>query len=102
MPRVKRDIIGFLQYFTWEKYEFQRLTFCLTSDIMSDRKGAGKISPRTGRPKADNPKTERVTVRLDDDTLKKLDENASHFQEDRSQAIRRGIVVVNKGIKNKA
>jgi len=66
---------------------------------MSDIKGVKIISPRTGRPKADKPKAERVTVRLDDETLKKLDENAEHYNEDRSGAIRRGIEEVNRAIK---
>ncbi len=49
------------------------------------------MSPRTGRPKSDNPKSTQLAVRLDDETLKKLDEVAKSNSETRVQTIRRGI-----------
>lgn len=49
------------------------------------------MSPRTGRPKSDNPKATQLAVRLDNDTLRKLDEVAKAFSETRVQSIRRGI-----------
>ena len=52
-----------------------------------------------GRPKKDNPKANQLTVRLDDETLKKLDESAEHFSESRVQTIRRGIEKVYSDIK---
>ncbi len=52
-----------------------------------------------GRPKVDNPKAEQLTVRLDSDTVKMLEENAEHFQETKVESIRRGIREVNKAIK---
>lgn len=52
-----------------------------------------------GRPKSDNPKDTKITVRLDAETLKKLDENAAHYNETRVESLRRGIEEVNKGIK---
>ena len=52
-----------------------------------------------GRPKSDNPKGTQISVRLTDDELKKLDENASAYNETRVQSLRRGIEEVNKGIK---
>lgn len=52
-----------------------------------------------GRPKSDNPKAAQITVRLDAETLKKLDENAAHYNETRVESLRRGIEEVNKGIK---
>ena len=57
------------------------------------------MAPKMGRPKADNPKSTQLAVRLDDETLKKLDENAAHYNETRAQSLRRGIEEVNKGIK---
>ena len=57
------------------------------------------ISPRTGRPKTDNPKDERITIRLDAETARKLNENTKFYAETKAESIRRGIEVVNKGIK---
>lgn len=54
---------------------------------------------RMGRPKSDNPKDARVSLRLDAETLRKLDENAAYYNETRVEALRRGIEEVNKGIK---
>ena len=44
-----------------------------------------------GRPKSKNPKSTQLTVRLDKDTLEKLDAVAQVNQENRVQTIRRGI-----------
>ena len=52
-----------------------------------------------GRPKSDNPKSTQLGVRLDEETLRKLDENAKHYGETRTESLRRGIEEVNKGIK---
>ena len=49
------------------------------------------MNPRTGRPKSDNPKSTQLAVRLDDDTLRKLDEVARINSETRVQSIRRSI-----------
>lgn len=49
------------------------------------------MSPRTGRPKSDNPKSTQLAVRLDDETLKKLDKVAAVYSETRVETLRRGI-----------
>lgn len=49
------------------------------------------MSPRTGRPKSDNPKATQLSVRLDDEILEKLDKVANKNSETRVQTIRRGI-----------
>lgn len=49
------------------------------------------MSPRTGRPKAENPKKNDVKVRLDDKTSKKLDDYCREHSITRAEAIRRGI-----------
>lgn len=49
------------------------------------------MSPRTGRPKSDNPKSIQLAVRLDEKTLEKLDRVAEQNSETRVQTIRRGI-----------
>lgn len=52
-----------------------------------------------GRPKIENPKATQLGVRLDADTLRKLDENAAFYNETRTESLRRGIEVINKEIK---
>lgn len=49
------------------------------------------MSPRTGRPKADNPKSNDIKVRLDDETKVKLDEYCETHGITRAEAIRKGI-----------
>lgn len=47
-----------------------------------------------GRPKSENPKSVQLTVRLDKETLEKLDFCADAHNETRVQTIRRGIDAV--------
>jgi hypothetical protein len=49
------------------------------------------MSPRTGRPKADNPKGIRYSVRLDIETEKKLQQYCIEHGITKGEAIRRGI-----------
>lgn len=49
------------------------------------------MSPRTGRPKADNPKVKQLGVRLDEETLDKLDALTDYYQETRAEVLRRGV-----------
>lgn len=49
------------------------------------------LSPRTGRPKAENPKANDVKVRLDDATKAKLNRYCEEHGITRAEAIRRGI-----------
>ena len=49
------------------------------------------MSPRTGRPKAENPKKNDVKVRLDDDTSNRLDNYCDKHGITRAEAIRQGI-----------
>ena len=44
-----------------------------------------------GRPKSDNPKSTQLAVRLDKETLEKLDACVNIYGETRVQIIRRGI-----------
>lgn len=59
------------------------------------------MSPRTGRPKSDNPKSTQLAVRLDAETLEKLDEVANANSETRVQTIRRGIEALYSDLKKK-
>lgn len=49
------------------------------------------MSPRTGRPKMENPITSRLTVRLDADTESKLNEYCKANSVTKGEAIRQGI-----------
>ena len=49
------------------------------------------MSPRTGRPKIENPKSERITVRLGDEESIILHQYCEQEQIERAEAIRRGI-----------
>ncbi len=49
------------------------------------------MSPRTGRPKSDNPKGKQLGVRFDKEQLEKLDAVAEHYKETRVESIRRGV-----------
>lgn len=49
------------------------------------------MSPRTGRPKTEKPKSTQLAVRLDNETLEKLDTVATKNSETRVETIRRGI-----------
>ena len=49
------------------------------------------MSPRTGRPKSENPKTVNYTIRLDVETEKKLQEYCEKHNISRGEAIRRGV-----------
>lgn len=52
------------------------------------------MSPRTGRPKADNPKSNDVKVRLDAETTDRLDDYCAKHNLTRAEAIRQGIALL--------
>lgn len=60
------------------------------------------MSPRTGRPKSDNPKGKQLGVRFDKEELEKLDTVAEYYEETRVASIRRGIEKLYSEIKNRA
>jgi len=49
------------------------------------------VSPRTGRPKVENPKRNDIKVRIDDETAKQLDDYCQKKGLTRAEAIRHGI-----------
>ncbi len=57
------------------------------------------MSPRAGRPKAENPKNNDVKVRLDDKTNIKLNNYCIEHGITRAEAIRRGIHLLLTGQK---
>jgi predicted transcriptional regulator len=52
-----------------------------------------------GRPKKPNPKATQITVRLDDDTLTKLEKSSESLNLTRVEVIRKGIDKVYSEIK---
>lgn len=56
------------------------------------------MSPRTGRPKSDNPKNIRLEVRLDKQTADTLQECADKMNVTKSEVIIRGIRAVKEGL----
>ncbi len=49
------------------------------------------MSPRTGRPKSDNPKSNSIHVRLDDETKEILENYCNQEKIAKTEGIRRGI-----------
>lgn len=49
------------------------------------------MSPRTGRPRVDEPKDIRFSIRIDDETNKKLDAYCEQNGITKAEAIRKGI-----------
>ena len=57
------------------------------------------MSPRTGRPPIENPKSERITVRLGSDESAILKKYCEQEKLERAEAIRRGIRKLESEIK---
>ena len=54
------------------------------------------MSPRTGRPKSDNPKNVKLTIRITEDEDKLLSEYSSSRNITKTDAIRKGIKSLGK------
>lgn len=70
------------------------MTFCQTFiiiELVADKKRGDCVSPRIGRPKSDNPKDTRITIRLDKEDCKILELYCEQEQVDKAKAIRTGI-----------
>lgn len=59
------------------------------------------MSPRTGRPKIENPKDTMIRVRLDKETVENLKECAEVLQTTNSEIVRKGIQLVKFEIQKK-
>mgnify|MGYP002565521107 CR=1 FL=1 len=57
------------------------------------------MSPRTGRPKAENPKATQVSVRLDQSTIDKLEYCMNKLNMTKAETLRAGIEAIYAGIK---
>ena len=68
--------------------------------ILSGRQKRGdKVSPRTGRPKSENPKNNRITVRLDKQHTEILEAYCKEKNVEKAEAIRTGILKLKSDIK---
>lgn len=61
---------------------------------MRDIKRGDEMSPRTGRPKVDIPKDIRFSIRIDDETSKRLDAYCKENDITKAEAIRKGILLL--------
>lgn len=52
------------------------------------------LSPRTGRPKSDNPKVFDVTARIDKDTMERLQTYCKNYNKTITDVVREGIELV--------
>lgn len=52
------------------------------------------MSPRTGRPKVENPINKRFSVCLDEQTLKRLEMYCEEHNTTKGEAVRRGILLL--------
>lgn len=59
------------------------------------------MSPRTGRPKAENPKNIQLKIRADEQTMQDLDYCCEKLNKTRSDIIRLGIQKVKAEAENK-
>ena len=57
------------------------------------------MSPRTGRPKSDNPKADRITIRLDNEHAQIIQDYCEQEKVEKAEAIRRGIQKLRSDIK---
>lgn len=57
------------------------------------------MSPRTGRPKIENPKSNRITVRLDNESIEIVTAYCIQENVEKAEAIRRGIFKLKSEIK---
>ena len=70
--------------------EIMKVFYSIKPDFVLESEVIG-ISPRTGRPKVDNPKSVKYSVRLDVETEEKLKKYCEKKGISRMEAIRRGI-----------
>lgn len=57
------------------------------------KKGVNSMSPKLGQKIKDNPKDKRIEIRMDDETVRKLDILANEQNVSRAEVIRQGIEI---------
>ena len=63
-------------------------------NIIVVQKGGGKLSPRTGRPKSENPKSFEIKARIDAETNQRLQKFCDKTGKTRTQVVREGIELI--------
>lgn len=58
---------------------------------MYDKNGRSDYLTQVGRPRADKPKSNRFSIRLDDETEQKLENYCEEYKITKGEAIRQGI-----------
>ena len=53
---------------------------------------------KMGRPPVENPKTKTLRIRVDEETLEKLDNCSAKLETNRSEIVRKGIDMVNDSL----
>lgn len=61
---------------------------------MADKKRGENMSPRTGRPPIENPKSDRITVRLTEYEQEILSECVERFGASSAEILRRGLALM--------
>ena len=78
------------------------LTYCRGSNIIliaeAKRKERERMSPRTGRPPIENPKSVKMNIRISEETAKELQECAEALNISRVNVIEKGIKLVKSQI----
>lgn len=77
------DLLGYIYYYNYRATK---------SEVRN-------MSPRTGRPKSENPKSNPIHVRLDNETKEILDEYCQQEEIPKTEGIRRGIHKLKSEIK---
>lgn len=69
------------------------LTFCANNNILllGQKVGEAMSSKKMGRPPSDNPKSETIKIRIDQEVMNKLDASAEKLNTTRSDIVRKGI-----------
>ena len=75
------------------------MTYCKSICIIFDEKGGEHVCAKMGRPKLEHPKSTQLTVRMDDETVAKLDEVAKEKSVTRTDVLRQGIEIQYERIK---
>lgn len=61
------------------------------------------MSPRTGRPKSESPRTNQISTRMTDEELNRLDDYCAKHQKERASTVRTAVIEFLTGTKkNKA
>ena len=63
-------------------------------NVIVAQKEGDELSPRTGRPKSDNPKEIEVKARIDSETNERLQEHCKKYHKTRTEVVREGIELV--------